>query len=166
MEQGKDVVVKAPRTKDSSIFIFHLHLTYIRLILPFCTTWKHWPEMDISSPPVVLSGKGILKKCSKFTGEHPCRSVTSIKLGVTLWYGCSSENLLHIFRTPCPMNWRAASEWVNDPIQAGIEIAVGHWTLSVKKGYMSGTHISKPDILSCTLSLGVICGKSFKLKLV
>ena len=100
MEQGKDVVVKAPRTKDSSIFIFHLHLTYIWLILPFCTTWKHWPEMDISSPPVVLSGKGILKKCSKFTGEHPCRSVISIKLGVTLRYGYSSENLLHIFRTP------------------------------------------------------------------
>ena len=46
----------------------------------------------------------------------------------------------------------------------GIEIAVGHQTLSNKKGYMSGTHISNPDILSCTLSLYVIRGKSFKLK--
>ena len=49
---------------------------------------------------------------------------------------------------------------------AGIEKAVGHRTLSDKKGYMSGTNMSKPDILSCTLSLSVICGKSFKLKLV
>ena len=41
---------------------------------------------------------------SKCTGEHPCRSVISIKLlsnfiNVTFWHGCS-VNLLHIFRTP------------------------------------------------------------------
>ena len=45
------------------------------------------------------------KICSKFTGEHPCRSVISIKLKssfieVTLQHGCSPVNLLHIFRTP------------------------------------------------------------------
>ena len=28
----------------------------------------------------VLLRKGVLKICSKFTGEHPCRSVISIKL--------------------------------------------------------------------------------------
>ena len=49
-------------------------------------------------------GKGVLKKCSKFTGEHPCRSVISIKLlwnfiEITLWYGGSPVNLLNIFRT-------------------------------------------------------------------
>ena len=33
-----------------------------------------------SSRPEVFLGKGILKTCSKFTGEHPCWSVTSIKL--------------------------------------------------------------------------------------
>ena len=33
-----------------------------------------------SSPPEVISGKGVLKICGKFTGEHPCRSVISIKL--------------------------------------------------------------------------------------
>ena len=37
--------------------------------------------------------------------EHPCRSGISIKLlcnfiKITLWYGCSPVNLLHIFRTP------------------------------------------------------------------
>ena len=50
-------------------------------------------------------GKSILKICSKFTGEHPCRSAISIKLQsnlieITLRHGCSPVNLLHIFRTP------------------------------------------------------------------
>ena len=31
-------------------------------------------------PPLVILGKGVLKICSKFTGEHPCQSVISIKL--------------------------------------------------------------------------------------
>ena len=47
--------------------------------------------------------KGVLKICSKFTGEHPCRSAISINLlctfiEITLRYGCSPVNLLHIFR--------------------------------------------------------------------
>ena len=33
-----------------------------------------------SSPPEVFLGKGVLKIFNKFTGEHPCRSVISIKL--------------------------------------------------------------------------------------
>ena len=50
-------------------------------------------------------GKGVLKICSKFTGEHPCRSVISIKflcnfIETKLQHGCSLVNLLHIFRTP------------------------------------------------------------------
>ena len=32
----------------------------------------------------VFSGKDVVKICSKFTGEHPCRSVISIKLQATL----------------------------------------------------------------------------------
>ena len=49
-------------------------------------------------------GNGVLKIYSKFTREHPRRSVISIKLGsnfieITLRHGCSI-NLLHIFRTP------------------------------------------------------------------
>ena len=48
--------------------------------------------------------KGVLKICSKFTGEHPYRSVISIKLlrnffEIAFWHGCSPVNLLHIFRT-------------------------------------------------------------------
>ena len=62
-----------------------------------------------SSPPEVFLGKGVPKICSKFTGKHPCRSVVSIKslwnfIEIALWRGCSPANLLHIFRTPFPMN--------------------------------------------------------------
>ena len=32
------------------------------------------------SPPEVFIGKGVLKMCSKVTGEHPCQSMISIKL--------------------------------------------------------------------------------------
>ena len=48
-------------------------------------------------------GKGVLKTCSNFTREHPCRSAISIKLQsnfieITLLHGCSPANfLLHIF---------------------------------------------------------------------
>ena len=31
-------------------------------------------------PPRGVLGKDVLKICSKFTGEHPCRSMISIKL--------------------------------------------------------------------------------------
>ena len=53
--------------------------------------------------------KGVLKICSKFTGEHPCRSVISIKLlcnfiEIILLHGFCPVNLLHIFRTPFPRN--------------------------------------------------------------
>ena len=53
--------------------------------------------------------RGVLKTCSKFTGEHSCRSAISIKLEsnfteMTLRHGCSPINLLHIFRTSFPRN--------------------------------------------------------------
>ena len=53
--------------------------------------------------------KDVLKICSKFTGEHLCRSVISIKLQnnfieIALRHGCSPVNLLYIFRTSFPRN--------------------------------------------------------------
>ena len=62
-----------------------------------------------SSHPEVLLERDVLKICSKFTGEHPCRSVISIKLQnnfieMTLQHGCSPVNLLHIFRTSSSKN--------------------------------------------------------------
>ena len=58
-----------------------------------------------SSYPEVFIGKSALKICSKFTGEHPCRSAISIKLQsnfirITFWHGCSPIKLLRIFRAP------------------------------------------------------------------
>ena len=62
-----------------------------------------------SSHPEVFLREGVLEICSKFTREHPCRSVVSITLlcnliEITLRHGCSPVNLLHIFRTPFPRN--------------------------------------------------------------
>ena len=54
-------------------------------------------------------GKAVLKIFSKFTGEHPYRSVISTKLQsnfieITLRHGCSPVNVMHIFKTPFPNN--------------------------------------------------------------
>ena len=43
--------------------------------------------------------KGILKRCSKSTGEHPCRSAILVKLLCTF-----PVILLHILRKPFPKN--------------------------------------------------------------
>ena len=48
--------------------------------------------------------KAALKICSKFTGEHSCRRLISIKLRgnfieITLWHGCSPVNMSRIFGT-------------------------------------------------------------------
>ena len=56
------------------------------------------------SHPEVFLGKDVLNICSKFTGEHPCRSAISIKLlcnfiEIVLRHRCSLVNLLHISRT-------------------------------------------------------------------
>ena len=56
-------------------------------------------------PPELFLENGVLKICSKFTGEHPCRSMISIKLicnfiEITLRPARSPVNFLHIFRAP------------------------------------------------------------------
>ena len=66
------------------------------------------------SHPEVFLGKGFLKVWSKFTGEHLCLSVISIKLQsnvieIALRHGFSPVDLLHIFRTPFP---RDTSGWL------------------------------------------------------
>ena len=42
-----------------------------------------------SSSPEVFLGKGVLKICNKFTGEHPCQKVIPVKL--------CSENMQQIY---------------------------------------------------------------------
>ena len=60
--------------------------------------------------------KGVLKICSKLTGEHPYRRAISISMPkcdfnveIAIRYGCSPVNLLHIFRTPF---LRKSSGWL------------------------------------------------------
>ena len=48
------------------------------LNIAYVFSWKLNTEVAIQT--CVLLGKGALKIWSKFTGEHPCRSVISIKL--------------------------------------------------------------------------------------
>ena len=60
------------------------------------------------SPEVFLI-KGVLKECRKFAGEHPCRSVISIKLlyyfiEITVRPNSFPVNLLHVFRILFPKN--------------------------------------------------------------
>ena len=62
-----------------------------------------------SNHPEVFLRKGVIKICSNFTGEHPCRGVILIELlcnfiEIGLRHICSPVNLLHIFRTPLPRN--------------------------------------------------------------
>ena len=88
---------KNASTTNKTFFTEHLSLATLR-----------------SNHPEVFLGKGLLKICSKFTGEHPCRIAISIKLlcnvsEIALRHGCSPVNLLHIFRTPFPRN---TSEWL------------------------------------------------------
>ena len=82
-----------------------------------------------SSHPEVFLRKDVLKICSKFTGEHPCRSVISIKLQsnfieIALWHGCSPVNLLYIFRTSFPSNTSGWLLLIND--KSGFKVAVSH----------------------------------------
>ena len=77
------------------------------------TRWAFlaWSTLNAfrSSRPGVLLGKGVLKICSKFTREYPCRRATSVMLQsnfieITLPHRCSPINLLHIFRATFSSN--------------------------------------------------------------
>ena len=97
-----------------SIFLYDNGLRHERV--NNCITIQcHYPKFSgfnlfqcRSSPPKVFLLKDVLKVCSKFIGEHPCRSVISLRLysfiGIRFRHGCSPLNLLHIFRTPLYKN--------------------------------------------------------------
>ena len=79
-----------------------------------------------SSHPEVFQRRGLLKICSKYNGEHPCRSVILIKMQsnfieITLRHECSPINLLHIFRGPSLKN---TSGWLLFNIQSRIQNSV------------------------------------------
>ena len=79
--------------------------------LPTCPylfiTSQQYHHLSKSSPPEVFLGKGVLKICSKFIKGTPMSKCDFNKVAnhtITLRYGCSPVNLLHIFRTTFPKN--------------------------------------------------------------
>ena len=68
---------------------FYLNFNFLQFVVRILLKCR-------SSHPEVFLGKVVLKICSKFTGEHPCRSAI---FEIALRHGCSPVNLLHIFRT-------------------------------------------------------------------
>ena len=96
------------------------------LFLRVSTSFKDFyktPVYHFSSHPQMFLRKSVLKIYRKFTREHPCRSVISIKLlsnfiEIAFWYGCSPVHLLHIFRTPFPRN---TSGWLLLPFGNNFE---------------------------------------------
>ena len=87
-------------------YIFSLNIAFLKLAIG---VKKSYVTMDRSSLPEVFLRKGVLKTCSKLTGEHSCRSVISIKfqsnfIEITLRHECSLINLLHILKTPFSKN--------------------------------------------------------------
>ena len=88
-----------------------------------------------SSHPETFLVKGVLKICSKFTREHPCRSVISNSTWV-----CSIVNLLHIFRTPFSRNtskwllllfWKISLGVLKVQIVAIVNLGKKHWKITV-----------------------------------
>ena len=77
---------------------------FITSFFPIVTvSWVIFCFISRSSRSEVFLVKGLLKICSKFTGEHPCWSAISIKLQSNR-HGCSPVNLQHILRTPFTKN--------------------------------------------------------------
>ena len=76
-------------------------------------------RVDTSSPSEMLLGQGVRKIRSKFTREHPCRSVILIKLQNNSLNKFTPVNLLHIFRTPFYkrtaggqlLGWTTSGDW-------------------------------------------------------
>ena len=95
--------------------------------------------------------KGVLKICSKFTGEHPYWSAILIKLlcllctfiEIALRHGCSPVNLLHIFKIPFPKN-------TSDLVTFTEEILNGnfHFLCSVHCSYYSNERLIFLNIIS------------------
>ena len=89
---------------------FHQQVGYIACLISNDSITISESPMYRRSYPQVFLGRGILKICCKFTGQHPCRSVNSIKfqinfIEIAFHHWCSTVNMLHIFfRTPFPKN--------------------------------------------------------------
>ena len=75
------VVVYSQHYHNTFIFVIQkqqLKNKYFQLITATNASKRYCKcrgAFDRSNPPEVFLKEGVLKLCSKFTGEHPCRSV-------------------------------------------------------------------------------------------
>ena len=91
--------------------------------------------------------KGVLKICSKLTGEHPCLSAISTKLQsnfieIALRHGCPPVNFFRIFRTPFLKN---TSGWlllllINEIFSTAINLP--SWLLIVQSQQWKQNNVS------------------------
>ena len=91
----------------------------------------------------VLLGKGVLKRCSQLTREHPCQRVISIQLlcnfiEVALRHGCSPVTLLHIFRRPFLKN---TSWWLL--LKSPYSVWIWEVRTRKKSGFPAGSYMFK-----------------------
>ena len=91
--------------------------------------WVSYFQVFRSSIQEVFLSKGVLKICSKFTGEHSCRSVSNF-IKITLPYSWSPVNLLHIFRIPFPRN---SSGWLLSIVSSQTEGVISSAKLQILK---------------------------------
>ena len=86
------------------LLLFLLKYLKLKRSLPAKSWMKLFPLYRSTHPEVFLK-KAVLKICSKFTGEHPCRSAISIKLHIfrTSFLKNSSGRLLLIVECPYPL---------------------------------------------------------------
>ena len=72
------------RLLPNSDILFETRLPPLEIVITNVSiehNWKSWfLGLLRSTPPEVFLGKDVLKICSKFTGDHSCRSMISIKL--------------------------------------------------------------------------------------
>ena len=92
-------IFKQLKTLKNTFFMFFFR-SHVEIII--------WFYLEAATQRRFLK-KAVLHMCSKFRGEHPCRSTILIKLlcnfiEIALRHECSPINLLHIFRTPSPKN--------------------------------------------------------------
>ena len=93
-------------TSRPSYYLVKLFLIYKIQLLK---SWLTALVICRSSRSQVFLGKGALKICRKFTGEHPCQSAISMKLlcsftEIALRHEYSHVNLMDVFRAPFPKN--------------------------------------------------------------
>ena len=94
-----------------------------------------------SSHPEMFLRKSVLKIYIKFIGEHPCRSVISIKLlcnliEITLWLGFYLVNLLHIFITPFLKTTIIQNNWEHVSVSLSHVIYIMNYNRRIKYNYL------------------------------